>query len=77
MFTKGDLSHSAVLFISNAETLRRRGLFLEFNRDLESKTPYERFEVCHWLTCWPKLCALRMLFVEWKASLRLRVSAFL
>ena len=21
--------------------------FLEFNRDLENKTPYERFEVCH------------------------------
>ena len=63
-------------FISNAETLRRRGPFLELYGDLESKTLYECFEVCHWLTCRPKLCALRTPPIGWKASLRLSVSAF-
>ena len=61
------------------QTLRRRGAevsFLEFNGDLE-KTPYERFEVYHWLTCRPKLCVLWLLSVEWKDSLRLCVSAFI
>ena len=61
------------------QTQRRWGAevsFLEFNRDLENKTPYEHFEVCHWLTCRPKLWALRALPIEWKDSLRLSVSAF-
>ena len=61
------------------QTQRRRGAefsFLEFNGDLENKTPYERFEVYHWLTCRPKLCILWILSVEWKDSLRLCVSAF-
>ena len=61
------------------QTQRRRDAefsFLEFNGDLENKTPYERFEVYHWLTCRPKLCILWILSVEWKDSLRLCVSAF-
>ena len=62
------------------QTQRRRDAefsFLEFNGDLENKTPYERFEVYHWLTCRPKLCILWILSVEWKDSLRLCVSAFI
>ena len=69
-------NYSAILFISNAEALRRRGLFFEFDRDLESKTLYGLSEVLHWLTCRPNLCVLRIFSIEWKTSLRLCVSAF-
>ena len=39
------------------QTQRRWGAevsFLELYRELENKTPYERFEVHDWQTCWPK-----------------------
>ena len=62
-----------ILLLRNNKKAETQRPFLEFNGNLESKTSYG---VLRRQTCLSNLCALWMLSIEWKESLRLCVSAF-